>query len=88
MEPKRGVALSHRRTPEWLLLLAQAYQAAGEIEKGRLAATEGLALLASLQTGATKPRIRKLLEMEAPEQRLKRRFDKRENGGLQVAAPR
>ncbi len=62
---KRGVALSHRRTPEWLLLLAQAYQAAGEIEKGRLAATEGLALLPTLQTGATKPRIRKLLEMEA-----------------------
>jgi tetratricopeptide (TPR) repeat protein len=62
---ERGVALSHRRTPEWLLLLAQAYHTAGEIEKGRLAAAEGLALLPTLQSGATKPRIRKLLEMEA-----------------------
>jgi predicted Zn-dependent protease len=62
---ERGVALSRRRTPEWLLLLAQAYHTAGEIEKGRLAAAEGLALLPTLQSGATKPRIRKLLEMEA-----------------------
>jgi len=62
---ERGVALSHRRTPEWLLLLAQAYHTAGEIEKGRSAATEGLGLLPTLQPGATKPRIRKLLEMEA-----------------------
>jgi tetratricopeptide (TPR) repeat protein len=62
---ERGVALSHRRTPEWLLLLAQAYHTAGEIEKGRAAAAEGLALLPTLQTGATKPRIRKLLEIEA-----------------------
>ncbi len=62
---ERGVALSHRRTPEWLLLLAQAYHTAGQVEKGRVAAAEGLALLPTLQSGATKPRIRKLLEMEA-----------------------
>jgi eukaryotic-like serine/threonine-protein kinase len=61
---ERGVALSHRRTPEWLLLLAQAYHTAGEIEKGRRTAAEGLALLPTLQPGAAKPRIRKLLEME------------------------
>jgi eukaryotic-like serine/threonine-protein kinase len=62
---ERGAALSHRRTPQWLLLLSQAYHSAGQIEKARAAATEGLALLPTLQPGATKPRIRKLLEMEA-----------------------
>jgi predicted transcriptional regulator len=62
---ERGVAFSHRKTPDWLLSLAQAYRSAGEIEKGRAEANEGLALLPTLQPGATKPRIRKLLELEA-----------------------
>jgi eukaryotic-like serine/threonine-protein kinase len=62
---KRGVALSHRKTPRWLLSLAQAHRAAGQIEEGRAAAREGLALLPSLQPGATKPRIRRLLEIES-----------------------
>jgi hypothetical protein len=59
--PKCG----HRKTPDWPLSLVQAYRSAGEIEKGRAAANEGLALLPTLQPGATKPRIRKLLELEA-----------------------
>jgi tetratricopeptide (TPR) repeat protein/predicted Ser/Thr protein kinase len=62
---ERGVALSHRQTPAWLLSLAQAYRADVQIERGRATAKEGLALLPVLQPGATKPRIRKLLEMEA-----------------------
>ncbi|HMD47609.1 MAG TPA: hypothetical protein VKG79_00865, partial [Bryobacteraceae bacterium] len=61
---ERGVALSHRKTPAWLLSLAQAYRAAGQIERGRAAANEGLALLPTLHPGETKPRIRKLLELE------------------------
>jgi tetratricopeptide (TPR) repeat protein/predicted Ser/Thr protein kinase len=62
---ERGVALSHRKTPKWLLSLAQAYHAAGQIEKARAAAKEGLALLPVLPPGATKPRIRRLLEIES-----------------------
>jgi hypothetical protein len=45
--------------------LAQAYRAAGQIEKSRATAKEGLALLAPLQTGGAKPRLRKLLEIQA-----------------------
>ena len=45
--------------------LAQAYRSAGQLEKGRAAAKEGEALLPNLEPGATKPRIRKLLELEA-----------------------
>lgn len=65
---ERGVAMSNRKTPAWLLSLAQAYRSAHRIEKGRAAANEGLALLPTLQVGATKPRIRKLLEVEAETQ--------------------
>ena len=62
---ERGVALSHRKAPKWMLSLAQAYRAAGQIDKGRAAAREGLALLPALSPGATKPRIRRLLEIES-----------------------
>jgi len=61
---ERGVALSHRKTPSWLLSLAQAYRAAGQEEKSRAVAQEGLALLPPLQPGAIKPVIRKLLETQ------------------------
>jgi hypothetical protein len=59
---ERAVALTHRRMPSRLLTLAQAYRAAGQIEKSRAAAREGLALLPAPQPGSVKPRIRKLLE--------------------------
>jgi tetratricopeptide (TPR) repeat protein len=62
---EREVALSVRRSPAGLLSLAQAYRSAGEIDRARATANEGLALLPPLQPGATKPRIRKLLELEA-----------------------
>ena len=62
---ERSVALTHRRMPSRLLTLAQAYRAAGQIEKSRATAREGLALLPSVQPGSVKPRIRKLLEIQA-----------------------
>jgi serine/threonine protein kinase len=62
---ERAVALGHRQTPSMLLTLAQAYRASGQIEKSRATAREGLALLAPLQPGSVKPRLRKLLEIQA-----------------------
>ena len=62
---ERGVVLSHRNIPRWLLSLAQAYRAAGQIDKGHAAAREGLALLPIPQPGAIKPRMRRLLEIES-----------------------
>jgi tetratricopeptide (TPR) repeat protein len=62
---ERAVALSHRKTPSMLLTLAQAYRASGETEKGRATARDGLALLPAPQPGSVKPRIRKLLEIQA-----------------------
>jgi tetratricopeptide (TPR) repeat protein/predicted Ser/Thr protein kinase len=62
---ERAVALTHRRMPSRLLTLAQAYRAAGQMEKSRAAAQEGLALLPAAQPGSVKPRIRKLLEIQA-----------------------
>jgi tetratricopeptide (TPR) repeat protein len=62
---ERGVALSHRKTPSWLLSLTQAYRASGQIEKSRATANEALALLPPMQPGSVKPTIRKLLEMQA-----------------------
>lgn len=61
---ERGVALTHRKAPEWLLLLAQAHSSSGQIEKKREVASEGLALLPAWQPGTPKARIRKLLELE------------------------
>jgi tetratricopeptide (TPR) repeat protein len=62
---ERAVALSHRRTPSLLLTLAEAYRAEGQKEKSRATANEGLALLPAALPGSMKPRIRKLLEIQA-----------------------
>jgi tetratricopeptide (TPR) repeat protein len=62
---ERAVTLSHHRIPSMLLTLALAYRAAGQIEKSRATASEGLALLPETQPGSVKPRIRKLLELQA-----------------------
>ncbi len=59
---ERGVALSHHQTASALLSLADAYSAAGQKEKARVAAQEGLALLPKLRPGEPKGRIQKLLE--------------------------
>jgi len=48
-----------------LLTLAQAYRATGQIEKSRATAKEGLALLPAPQPGSVKPRVRKLLQIQA-----------------------
>jgi tetratricopeptide (TPR) repeat protein len=62
---EREVAMSHRTTPSKLLTLAQAYRAVGQVEKGRTAAKQGLALLPALRPGSVKPNIRMQLEFEA-----------------------
>jgi eukaryotic-like serine/threonine-protein kinase len=62
---ERGTALTHRKESEWLLTLAQAYRATGQPGKARAAAEEGLKLLPQVQSGDTKSRDRRQLEMEA-----------------------
>ncbi|MGA3373084.1 MAG: serine/threonine-protein kinase [Terracidiphilus sp.] len=62
---ERAVALSYRRVPSKLLTLAQAYRATGQPKKSRAVAKEGLALLTPLPPGSAKPRIQKLLEIQA-----------------------
>jgi tetratricopeptide (TPR) repeat protein len=61
---ERAVSLSHRQSPAMLMTLAQSYRANSQIEKSRATANEGLALLPALNPGSTKPRIRKLLEIQ------------------------
>jgi serine/threonine protein kinase len=62
---ERGVALTHRKVATWMLSLAQAYRADRQVERARVIAKEGLALLPSPQPGDPKSWIRKLLENEA-----------------------
>jgi serine/threonine protein kinase len=61
---ERLVAQTHRRKPSFLLTLAQAHHAAGNLGKARATAREGLALLPPPQPGTIKPRLRRLLELE------------------------
>jgi tetratricopeptide (TPR) repeat protein len=62
---ERLVAMSHRREPGFLLTLAGAYRAAGQVEKARAAAREGLALLPALTPATVPSRVRKQLQAEA-----------------------
>jgi tetratricopeptide (TPR) repeat protein len=62
---EREVALSHRKDPFLLLSLAQAYHAAGQTENARAVTKEALSMLPASETGTPKPRLRKLLEIEA-----------------------
>jgi tetratricopeptide (TPR) repeat protein len=62
---ERGVALSHHQTASAFVSLADAYYAAGEKEKSRAAAREGLALLPKGHPGDAKGRVQKLLESDA-----------------------
>jgi tetratricopeptide (TPR) repeat protein len=62
---ERLVALEHRKNPDDILLLAQAYRADGQFDKAVGAAKEGLALLPQPAPGAQPTRTRKLLELEA-----------------------
>ena len=56
--------LTRRKEPGVLHSVAQAYRFAGQIEKARAVAAEGLALFAPAVPGAPIPRMRKLLELE------------------------
>ncbi|MGA7833338.1 MAG: serine/threonine-protein kinase [Terracidiphilus sp.] len=62
---ERAVALSHRKMPSRLLTLAQAYRATDQTAKSRATAIEALALLPAWLPGTPKPRLRKLLEIQA-----------------------
>jgi tetratricopeptide (TPR) repeat protein len=62
---ERLVALDHRRTPQYLALLARAWREDGQPEKAGAAAKEGLALLPEPAPGAPVTRTRKLLEIES-----------------------
>ena len=59
---ERLAALSHRKDPNCLLLLSQAYRADGQSEKARATAQEGLALLPPSVPGMRAGRCRVLLE--------------------------
>jgi hypothetical protein len=62
---ERAVEMSHRRKPGFLLTLAHTYHAAGQPEKARAAAQEGLALLPAVTPTTVPSRIRKQLQAEA-----------------------
>jgi tetratricopeptide (TPR) repeat protein len=62
---ERAVDESHRQRPAVLLTLAQALNAAGQLEQARQVAKEALALLPPQQPGAARSNIRKQLEFEA-----------------------
>ncbi len=61
---ERMVSQTHRQKPFYLLSLAQAYRAAGQLEKARATAREGLALLPRLKPVVPRTRLRILLEAE------------------------
>ncbi len=56
--------LTKRKEPGVLHSLAQAYRDAGQIEKARATANEGLSLLPAVTAGTPIPRTRKLLELQ------------------------
>jgi hypothetical protein len=64
---RRIVEMSHHRKPEFLHTLARAYRAAGQPEKARASAREGLALLPPATTATVSSRIRKQLEAQLAE---------------------
>jgi tetratricopeptide (TPR) repeat protein len=61
---ERGVTMSHRQLASAWESLARAYRAAGQVDKSRSAAKEGLALLPAYRPGEPKSRVRKLLESQ------------------------
>jgi hypothetical protein len=59
---QRGVSLTHQKEVEWVLQLAEAYRASGEVLQSRKTASVGLALLNSTGGDGKEFRVRKLLE--------------------------
>jgi eukaryotic-like serine/threonine-protein kinase len=64
---ERIVELSHHQKPGFLLTLAHAYRVAGQHEKARTAAREGLNLLPAMTASTIPSRIRKELQAELAE---------------------
>jgi tetratricopeptide (TPR) repeat protein len=62
---QRELAVSHGKTPQMMLTAARAYRAANQLDRSRAAAQQGLALLPAQEPGTPKPRLRRLLELEA-----------------------
>lgn len=61
---ERMVEMSHHQKPGFFLTLARAYSTAGQPEKARAAAKEGLALLPGATAATVPSRIRKQLQAE------------------------
>jgi len=61
---ERMVEMSHHQKPGFFLTLARAYRTAGQPEKTRAAAKEGLALLPAATAATVPSRIRKQLQAE------------------------
>jgi hypothetical protein len=59
---QRGVSLTHQKEVDWVLALAEAYHASGEVQQSRKTASEGLTLLNSDGGDGKEFRVRKLLE--------------------------
>ena len=60
---EQGVNLTHRRSPSYLLLLAQAYLAAGDNVRAEATANEGLSHLNDRSQQGDKVRLRRLLRL-------------------------
>lgn len=69
---EREALLTKRKKPGVLLSLAEAYRSAGQVEKSRSAASQGLTLLPAVNAGGAMTRTRKLLELEAEAKRTSR----------------
>jgi hypothetical protein len=71
MVAEHEASLTNRQEPGVLLLLAQAYRLAGQLDRARAVALEGLALLAT-NSGEQAPltRTRRLLELEIQRDRV------------------
>jgi tetratricopeptide (TPR) repeat protein len=61
---ERMVEMSHHQKPGFLLTLAHAYRTAGQPEKARTTAQEGLALLPAATVATVPSRVRKQLQAE------------------------
>ena len=60
-----AVEMRHRRRSDYLLTLARAYRSAGQADKARASAKEGLSLLPAATAATVASRVQKLLQAEA-----------------------
>lgn len=64
---EKGVEMTHHRATRYLLLLAKAYRANGDLARSVQAARDGLALLPPSRPGAPAVRVRTLLTLQLKE---------------------